>query len=309
MSSIGDLAPDDPRRFKEAIAPTVRVLRELAAVMIDTRTPFGDRPAVPSVAMDELVLEEERYGKWSSWTRPLSDTHSLGSVLLDAAADNVRCYATLFDQERAPVFGHLVIARAALETCVYSTWLNDPTLDAVERMKRGLAEQIHSAREQQRITRFRAHGKRVESELEAVAAKFRWTVKSKGAEVGGARRPWMRTALSTMLVGDDEREIGQALWGYLSAVTHGTWYGLRESVTAPQERPDPVTGLQLASLGTDSRSVNIQTVWLLRLFVAASNARMILMGWESLDWDIARRHAEELRSVLMGNITRFNESP
>jgi hypothetical protein len=38
----------------------------------------------------------------------------MGGVTLLAATDYARCFADLFDGQRAPVFGHLALARAAL---------------------------------------------------------------------------------------------------------------------------------------------------------------------------------------------------
>jgi hypothetical protein len=73
-----------------------------------------------------------------------------------AASDYGHCYASLFDasQDRAPVYGHLAIARAALEACVVSSWLNEPGIEPLERAKRAYCERTYSAWEVKRLVGF-----------------------------------------------------------------------------------------------------------------------------------------------------------
>jgi hypothetical protein len=43
------------------------------------------------------------------------------------------------------MYGHLVLARSALEVSVVSKWLNDPDVAFDVRVKRGMAEQVYNA--------------------------------------------------------------------------------------------------------------------------------------------------------------------
>jgi hypothetical protein len=79
------------------------------------------------------------------------DTHTFDSMTLVAATDYGHCYASLFEGNRVPVYGHLALARAALEACVVSLWLNHPRIVTEERLKRGLCEQLYSTREVLRL--------------------------------------------------------------------------------------------------------------------------------------------------------------
>jgi hypothetical protein len=45
----------------------------------------------------------------------------------------------------------MVVARAALEACVISSWLNDPQIETEERIKRGLCEMLYSTQEVKRL--------------------------------------------------------------------------------------------------------------------------------------------------------------
>ena len=45
--------------------------------------------------------------------RPIGDTHDIGGIMLSAALDYTLAYADMLRMERTPVYGHLVVARAA----------------------------------------------------------------------------------------------------------------------------------------------------------------------------------------------------
>ena len=105
----------------------------------------------------------------------------------------MRAYAALFDTDRPPVYGHLVLVRAVVEASVVSAWLNDASIGVEERVRRGLVERIHSARQQQRIKDFRPKGKQVENDMKTVAHVFGWPLhlgdSTADIEVAGTRRP------------------------------------------------------------------------------------------------------------------------
>ena len=123
----------DPPEFVERMAPTVSVLHTLCSAIVDAPTRNGHLAREPSVAMDDLAAEE-RYMRalGPDWELALvRDTHTFGSMTLVAATDYSHCYASLFEGDRVPVYGHLALTRAALEACVVSLWLNDPKASTV----------------------------------------------------------------------------------------------------------------------------------------------------------------------------------
>jgi hypothetical protein len=143
----------DPAAFIAGMADSVSTIRTLCSAISGASTRHGNLPsATPNVAMSDIAAEErfaERMGE--AWLVPVRDTHTFGGMTLVAASDYGECYAQLFAGERAPVFGHLVMVRAALEACVVSSWLNDPRIETVQRIKRGLCELVYSTWEVRRL--------------------------------------------------------------------------------------------------------------------------------------------------------------
>lgn len=291
----------DPEAFRAAMTPIVAVLRDVTSAITEMPGRFRHQPAAASRGMAELAAEQDRFGKWSTWDRPLTDTHSFGGITLLASCDYVRAFASLFDQERATAYAHLVLARAAMEACVVAEWLNAPAIEPVVRIQRGLAERLYSAREQQRIAPIAERGRKVEQEMLAVADKFGWSV-SKGTRVtvGGVGRPSMPTRISELVVLDADRQIGRVQWSYLSSIVHVTWYGLRQSVDPPIAGGG--LGPSVAGIGTDTSQVHPQVICLLRLLRAAARARHTLMGWSSDEWSAAESAALDMEAAILDSI-------
>jgi hypothetical protein len=174
-------------------------------------------------------------------------------MTLVAAADFARSFAVLLDADSTPVYGHMVVARSVLDTCVVAAWLNDPKVDATERVKRGLCEQLYSAMELVRVGLEDDAAERRDY-WKARAAALGWTVKPNTKPViDGTSRPSVPSGIAELLVGDGEARIGKAQWSYLSAVSHGTWYGLRQAITS--DAPTPGLDGGLVAYGTTSSSV------------------------------------------------------
>ena len=128
----------------------MQATKDLTSALRDM-DPSGNRPpSATSVAMEEIEAEA-RYANRTQWNGPIIDTHSFGAITLFAASDYARCFAEVFGPGPTPVYGHLVLARSALEACVISAWLNEPVSDPAERIKRGLCERIYSATELKRL--------------------------------------------------------------------------------------------------------------------------------------------------------------
>jgi len=218
----------------------------------------------------------------------------------------LRAYAALFDTDRPPVYGHLVLVRAVVEASVVSAWLNDASIGVEERVRRGLVERIHSARQQQRIKDFRPKGKQVENDMKTVAHVFGWPLhlgdSTADIEVAGTRRPSPGPEATKVLVDIAGSTLGQTLWSYQSDIMHSAWYALAQAVLAPpQGQPGLLTPTR-AGFGTDSRGVNAQTVCALRLILHAANERVVLMGWQMPEWTAAAERAEQLDHLIMKSI-------
>jgi hypothetical protein len=216
----------------------------------------------------------------------------------DARIDFLEIFAVLLDADSTPVYGHLVVARSVFDACIVAAWLNDPTTDTTERVKRGLCEQLYSAME---LVRLRLEDDAAERRdyWKERAAALGWTanVSSNKPVIEGTSRPSVPRGLSELLVDDGEARIGRAQWSYLSSVSHVTWYGLRQAITSAA--PPPAPGPGVASYGTTSVSVRAQAVCVLRALRKAADARFVLMGWADRDWRSACARAEQHELVLM----------
>lgn len=269
--------------LRAAVAPTVEVIRRLTdaigAVQIDHR----HQPGASSVATGEIAAEARRFGRRTVWDGPISDTHSFGGTTLFAASDYARSFAELLAADRAPVYGHLALARSALETSVVAAWLNDPGVDPGERVRRGLCEHLYSASELGRLG-LEPDAKQHLQRWRHVAAGFGWSVVWDRGQprVESSQRPSVAAGLDQLLAGDGNWELGHVQWSYLSAVDHGTRYGLLPAGVAPT-----------------AAGVGMQAVCVLRAVRKAAAARFTLMGWLDRDWSRASRTAEEHEVELM----------
>jgi hypothetical protein len=134
----------DADEFREALAEMMADIR-VFTLEVDAVGPLhGSMPWEDSPAMRELA-DEPGYKERCSWAGPITDTHMLGRLTLQAAADYVRTFAESFTTESVPMYGHLVVARAALEASVVSWWLSEAAVARDERVKRGLSEFLRRA--------------------------------------------------------------------------------------------------------------------------------------------------------------------
>lgn len=288
--------------MREALAPSAALLREVAgfAMHLDQKNAFTPTPR--SAAMREIDEEQRTYRKRSIWSAPIFDTHTLGSTSLLAAGDFTEAYASLLAADKVPVFGHLAVARAALEACVVAHWLNEPSITTLERIRRGLAEKMYSAHEMRRFSGTRPRAVEVINEIKQVAASFGWKVSGNKqvAAIDGIGRPSLPRAFSELIVGDSERVLGSALWSYLSGVGHSAWWALRESVVLPPR--DGLLGVNPSAFGTESGKVGAYTVCVGRALRAATSARIALMGWPDAEWTKVTARLEQMDLAIMRSI-------
>jgi hypothetical protein len=290
------------------MTPVVGVLREATDAILAMSERHRYLPSATSRAMAELAQEQQSFGRWSTWDGPLTDTHTFGGITLLAACDYVKAFAALFDAEHPPAYGHMVLARAAMEAFVVSEWLNEPAIEPLDRIQRGLVERIYSAREQSRIDPLRDQARQLEQEMRAVSARFGWEVtigRNNKVTVGNVGRPSIPQKISQLVVQDSEQQLGRVEWSYLSSIVHVTWYGLRQSVDPPAAQ----TGLgpSLGQIGTSTSAVNAHVVCLLRLLRAAASARHTLMGWSSDDWTTAESRSRDLENAIIRSTLQYRE--
>jgi hypothetical protein len=285
--------------FVEQMAPTVAALQGFTTAVDDIALRHANVPATDSQAMRELAAEDD-YRSQSSWQNPITDTHMFGGATLRAASDYVRTFATAFTAERPPLYGHLTLARSALESSVVSAWLNQPDIAYVERIKRGLCELLYSANEVMKLE-LRPDAAKELAQLEADATSFGWKPHfNRGKpEVNEAKRPSVGSGITELLVDNSQARIGGLLWSRLSAVTHVTWFGLQWAFTLPEGAPSGSSGFATVPVGTDSTKVATQAWCVLRALRAAASRRFTLMGWDDQEWQDAVGRAEAYEYILL----------
>lgn len=178
--------------FRQALAPTIGAVVDLADAVSECAQRQGHQPSVNSRAMEEIAAEATFAAQSGGWNEPIRDTHTFGGMTLTAAADFARSFAFLIDAGSTPIYGHLVVARSVFDACVVAAWLNDPKAGVTERVKRGLCEQLYSAMELVRLGLEEDAAERRDY-WKARASAFGWTVKASSNSRSSTARPGRRS--------------------------------------------------------------------------------------------------------------------
>jgi hypothetical protein len=279
-------------------------MREFCTAVEAVTDRHGHIPDTASTGMRELAVEA-RYREQSTWQNPITDTHMFGAMTLRAAADYMRSFAQLFDTEEPPVYGHVVVARAAFESASVSSWLNDAHIGVPERIRRGLCEQLYSAREVHDLGITPDSLDRVD-EWVAVATSFGWTAKRSSSKIAGSGRPSVSEGIVRAADSGEQSRIGDLLYCRTAAVSHVTWFGLQTGLDIAGAEVDPVRRSGKVAIGTDTARVGPLCFYMSRAVRAAASSRVELMGWTDTEWrsavdehaalelDLARRSIGQL---------------
>lgn len=265
------------------MGPHVEGIRAFCTAIDDVAERHGQLPDASSGAMEELAVEAD-YRGLSTWRNPVTDTHTFGGMTLRAASDFARSFAQLFDTEEPPVYGHAVIARAAFESATVSAWLNEPGVGVPERIRRGLCEQLYSAREVHDLDIAEDSLKRLD-EWVAVAGALGWTAKRGSSKVDGAGRPTVSDGIVSAAGSGAGSRIGDLLYCRAAAISHVTWFGVQSALDISGAKVDAGGSFGTVAWGADSSRVGALGVYMLKTVRAAAAARVELMGWHDSQWE------------------------
>jgi hypothetical protein len=272
------VTPVEFREHFSPIAAAMRAFTESVAGLCER-----DRyPSATSAAVRELAAETE-LKPHDSWRHPITDAHALGAISLRAGADHVRSFSDLLVADTVPLYGHLVLAKAAFEATVVAGWLHEPGIPYRDRIQRALYEQVLSASEQVELGVDPAAAERF-GELEKSAESFGWSVEWQQPArptLSGLQRPSIAQGITGLLGRGPDGTIGQILWKRLIAVSEASLWGLLWAVQ-DQSAPDPA-GLVRAEFGTWSPQVATQAYCIVETLRVAAEHRAQLMGWENDD--------------------------
>jgi hypothetical protein len=304
----------DANEFRTMMKPIVTGILAFTTAVNAVGVRHGGIASAESPAMAE-ISDESDYGKRGGWDEPFGDTHLLGTLTLRAATDYVRLFAEAFDSSQAPLYGHLVLARAALESSVVCWWLSEPGIARDERVKRGLSEYIYSAVEEQRLKLAPDSWQHVQDLIER-ATRLGWNVtdfdatpwkkKSRGTpRVDGVDRPSIPAGIARLLTDAETSKIGKYQWSRLSAVVHVTYLGLQSAMLVGESTPSPISGQAHVPVGTDAASVYLQAVCVLKALRRTASARIQMMGWQDDEWLAATTAAELLEARMLDAVRPY----
>jgi hypothetical protein len=226
-----------------------------------------------------------------------------GGMTLRAATDYMRSFAQLFDTEQPPVYGHAVIARAAFESATVSAWLNEPRIGVPERIRRGLCEQLYSAREVLDLGIIDDSLERVD-EWAAVATSFGWAAKRGGSKVDGSGRPSVSDGIVQAAGSGDQSRIGDLLYYRTAAISHVRWFGPQTGLGISGAKVKRASRTGTVALGTDTARVGAISFYMIRTVRAAASARVDLMGWTDAPWESAIDRQVALEHEIAGGNSR-----
>ncbi len=298
----------DADAFRLWMSPKVAALQSFTSAVDSVAERHGRVASVGSRARTELDGEHE-YSAVSTWEMPITDCHTFGAMSLRAATDNVRGFGTLFTSGQPPLYPHLVLGRSAFEGAVVSEWLSEPSVEPLERIKRGLCEQLYSAKEVEDLNLQPEMPSRVD-EWVAVARSFGWTPNLSRSRpiIDGTKRPRLSDGIVKLAGSAENSRIGDLLFSRLSAVDHVTWFGLQWAIHLDQATADDVSRIATIAIGADGVQVSAIGFYLVRALRAAATARFELMGWNDAEWQEDARRAFALERIFAETVVRANRS-
>ena len=247
------------------------------------------QPHVGSAAMREIDAQSAYAGTWDS--HPVDTAYTHIGLLLTAGEDAMLSFADLVSADRTPTYAHLPVARSGIEWLALAHWLSDPDVGVGERVRRSLNERIASAYEQARLpSDANPEPQRHARLLEATCLGYTPTLSKKGRlRVLAPERPSITGHIQRLLGGDD---LGKLLYSYLSAISHGTIWGLVQSA----EPLDPTASgpVVTAGLVVSEKDIAMLAVAMITAHITAFGGYAKLVGWEVPDWQAAVARAAPL---------------
>jgi hypothetical protein len=280
-------------RFEAHIAPVRDALTRLLTVSDELRDTRGWLPDANSQAMAELA-EEARYAGDKPWSdKPVESAHTLAQWLLYAASDCASGAVRLLSFDETPVYAHMVLARGALEQAGRAWTLIDLAIPVHLRVARAVNERLYGLAEAGRlpITEDQAQrGRERRTALLDIGDQlgFRKVRPHRKTPATLEEERMRQTAVVRALFqhGDDPR-LGRLLYGYYSAVAHGTAFALSQSIKAGVPDMPEVPGLTRGMIFTSSGAVASVLTSMILGVGAAFRARNEYLGWKSDEWDSA----------------------
>jgi hypothetical protein len=233
--------------------------------------------------MAELADEHRFAGGWGK--EPVRDSHSASWLFLGAADDMIRSLCRLFEGGATPVYGHIPLARAAVEACARAAWLAEPGVGVKKRVARGVSERLYSLGEVAKLPGAPDNSDRRRRILDEADKQGFARFSTRGQTIVSLEeRRKGNTALVTWLFGQPDQELGEIIYRFWSAVSHSTLYGLTQSLDRDVSQASRIDSLVTVGLATRSDQVVTVMAAVGIAYIDAARFHDQLFGWRTDDW-------------------------
>ena len=284
----------------EAFEARIGPVREALAALLDAsdqlRDEWGSLPAADSQAMAELAAGAQFKGS-STWGDPVHAAHNWGQLLVVHTGDCATALVRELSQSATPVYAHVVLARASLEAASRVWWLFEPGIGLRLRVARGMNDRIFGLSQQRRLPlteEGRARARERLSELLAEAARLGFqTVRDPRTSIRyfEETRPGQTEMIKNLFSADGDSSLGAFVYGFFSAVAHGTTFGLTSSVEANPPNAPRTPGVTWGAVTTRSLDVVHVLAAVILGTREAQGRRNELFGWASQSWNAVATEA------------------
>lgn len=215
------------------------------------------RQALPrdgSPAMTDLATEMP--WQTAEMNTPVVNTLTYASLLGYAATDALKAMVLHL---RAPdlVWAPFINARSGLDAASTAFWLVEPGIYVDERVRRGMALRLHSARELKKgpsELNVGQHSATTVSSVREAADELGWQIsgsRQRQARVGRTTMPTPKQRMDAVLrfrQGPDHETVAHVSWWFYSGLTHATPYALLQFVDHGEARDGATPGVREAPL-------------------------------------------------------------
>jgi hypothetical protein len=249
---------------------------------------------------------------------PVLDAHSIALMRLASATEHFTAIARLMEEPPVAAYGPASLARTALENSARAWRALDPALDVKMRIARGRTDFIVNLKEVLRAldaidglatAQERAENQKFRnmttSKLSAIVADtqaigLHVRRAKKGDPIGVEEEPIGATAAIADQLGDT----GRLAYNDLSAVAHGTLFGMASRLRKVGRFPT-MEGVMVAGPSLQMASLRNSIAVALLSYRMATNRRMDLYGWDKTDWIAWEKEA----AMVLGRLLRGGASP
>lgn len=275
-------------RLLEALVPLRDVVRRLVREAQRVRESAGRLPDANSPAMAEIAKQDAYAGRWSPG--PLRLAQSVAGLCLDATEDHLETLCAVLDgcpgaeRFRAPVYGQMPLARAAVECAGRASWLLEPGIPYERRASRAVGELLYSRWEQARASGDSSFYDTLKVEVAAECKARELKFKSQGGRVTVGERRLGNEAVVTHLFRRKPPRLPRTMYGYYSGGSHGVVWALLESVDLDAEPLSPL-GANIRLIYADARRIALALAMAGEGYRVSVGDQWEYMGWGSPEWD------------------------